>query len=148
MSFPEGNFSTKEWQPLLGQVLPVLFLNLFHLVLQRLASQDPKNSLDPWTLNPSARSQTQGSMGNSSKDVRIPSGERLHSNGKIHPLLMGKSTLSMAIFNCYVSSPKGSFAMFDYHRACLAVPTLALLQLVIKKDTRMQACKKSKQSSG
>ena len=29
-----------------------------------------------------------------------------HSNGK-SPLLMGKSTISMAIFHCYVSSPEG-----------------------------------------
>ena len=33
----------------------------------------------------------------------IPSGEHTKSNGK-SPFLMGKSTISMAIFNCYVSS--------------------------------------------
>ena len=33
-------------------------------------------------------------------------GERLHSNGK-SPFLMGKLTISMAIFHCYVSSPEG-----------------------------------------
>ena len=38
----------------------------------------------------------------------IPSGERLHSNGK-SPFLMGKSTISMAIFKCYLSSPEGMF---------------------------------------
>ena len=37
----------------------------------------------------------------------LPSGERLHSNGK-SPFLMGKSTISMAIFHCYVSSPEGT----------------------------------------
>ena len=36
----------------------------------------------------------------------LPSGKRLRSHGK-SPFLMGKSTISMAIFNCYVSSPEG-----------------------------------------
>ena len=40
---------------------------------------------------------------------RVPSGKRLHSNGKIHHAINGKiSTISMAMFNCYVSSPEGS----------------------------------------
>jgi len=39
---------------------------------------------------------------------RVPSGKRLHSYGKIHPFLMGKSTISMAIFNSYVSLPEGN----------------------------------------
>ena len=30
------------------------------------------------------------------------------ANWKDPPLLMGKSTISMAIFNCYVSSPEGN----------------------------------------
>ena len=38
----------------------------------------------------------------------VPSGKLLHSNGKIPPFLMGKSTISMAMFNCYVSSPEGN----------------------------------------
>ena len=38
----------------------------------------------------------------------VPSGERLHSNGKSQ-FLMGKSTISMAIFNSYVSSPEGTW---------------------------------------
>ena len=38
--------------------------------------------------------------------TQLPSGERSHSNGK-SPCLMGKSTICMAIFNCYVSSPEG-----------------------------------------
>ena len=38
----------------------------------------------------------------------IPSGELSHSNGKSPCYyIMGKSTISMAIFNCYVSSPEG-----------------------------------------
>ena len=36
----------------------------------------------------------------------VPSGELTVCNGK-SPFLMGKSTISMAIFNCYVSSPEG-----------------------------------------
>ena len=37
----------------------------------------------------------------------IPTGELSHSNGK-SPFLMGTSTISMAIFRCYVSSPVGT----------------------------------------
>jgi len=36
----------------------------------------------------------------------IPSGNLTKSYGK-SPFFMGKSTISMAIFNCYVSSPEG-----------------------------------------
>ena len=36
----------------------------------------------------------------------LPSGELTFCNGK-SPFLMGKSTISMAIFHCYVSSPEG-----------------------------------------
>ena len=39
-------------------------------------------------------------------DSGIPSGEHTKSHGK-SPFLMGKSTISMAIFHCYVSSPEG-----------------------------------------
>ena len=35
-------------------------------------------------------------------DFGVPSGKRLHSYGK-SPFFMGKSTMSMAIFNSYVS---------------------------------------------
>ena len=38
----------------------------------------------------------------------LPSGEHTKSNGK-SPFLMGKSTISMAIFNCYVGSPEGTW---------------------------------------
>ena len=38
---------------------------------------------------------------------KLPSGELTFCHGK-SPFLMGKSTISMAIFNCYVSSPEGS----------------------------------------
>ena len=37
----------------------------------------------------------------------LPSGELTFCNGK-SPFLMGTSTISMAIFNCYVSSPEGT----------------------------------------
>ena len=43
----------------------------------------------------------------------IPSGEHTKSYGK-SPFLMGKSTISMAIFNCYVSSPEGSQQDFSW----------------------------------
>jgi len=36
----------------------------------------------------------------------LPSGKRLHNYGK-SPFLMGKSTISMAIFNSYVKLPEG-----------------------------------------
>ena len=39
--------------------------------------------------------------------VILPSGELTFCHGK-SPFLMGKSTISMAIFNCYVSSPEGT----------------------------------------
>ena len=40
------------------------------------------------------------------EDLGIPSGELTVCYGK-SPFLMGKSTISMAIFNSYVSSPEG-----------------------------------------
>ena len=41
----------------------------------------------------------------------LPSGKSLHNYGK-SPVLMGKSTISMEIFNSYVKLPEG---MMDYH---------------------------------
>ena len=38
--------------------------------------------------------------------VQLPSGELTFCHGK-SPCFMGKSTISVAIFNCYVSSPEG-----------------------------------------
>ena len=38
--------------------------------------------------------------------TRLPSGKHTKNYGK-SPFLMGKSTISMAIFHCYVSSPEG-----------------------------------------
>ena len=38
----------------------------------------------------------------------LPSGELTFCHGK-SPFLMGKFTISMAILNCYVSSPKGKW---------------------------------------
>ena len=43
----------------------------------------------------------------------LPSGELTVCHGK-SPCLMGKSTLSMAIFHCYVSSPEGN-GFIDVH---------------------------------
>ena len=37
----------------------------------------------------------------------LPSEERLHNYGKIHHFQWFKSTISMAIFNSYVSLPEG-----------------------------------------
>jgi len=39
--------------------------------------------------------------------VVLPSGKHLHNYGK-SPFLMGKLTISMAIFNSYVSLPEGN----------------------------------------
>ena len=38
---------------------------------------------------------------------KIPSGELTVCYGK-SPFFMGKSTISMAIFHCYISSPEGT----------------------------------------
>jgi len=38
--------------------------------------------------------------------IHLPSGNLLHNYGK-SPFLMGKSTISMAIFNSYVKLPEG-----------------------------------------
>ena len=46
-----------------------------------------------------------------SSNPHLPSGELTCCNGK-SPFLMGKSTISMAIFNCYVSSPEGNDLKF------------------------------------
>ena len=45
-------------------------------------------------------------------------GKRLSiTNWKIHPFLMGKSTISMAIFNSYVSLPEGNwYEMYEDSR--------------------------------
>ena len=44
----------------------------------------------------------------------LPSGELTFCHGK-SPFLMGKSTISMAIFNCYVSSPEGNLGLIIDH---------------------------------
>ena len=44
---------------------------------------------------------------NQSSTQPLPSGELTFCHGK-SPFLMGKSTISMAIFHCYVSSPEGN----------------------------------------
>ena len=43
----------------------------------------------------------------SSQNSSLPSGELTKNYGK-SPCVMGKSTISMAMFNCYVSSPEGT----------------------------------------
>jgi len=43
-------------------------------------------------------------------DFGIPSGKRLHSYGQ-SLFFMGKSTISMAIFNSYVKLPEGNFLL-------------------------------------
>ena len=48
--------------------------------------------------------------GNISQQPNIPSGKRLHNYGK-SPFSMGKSTISMAIFNSYVSLPGRVYPM-------------------------------------
>ena len=47
----------------------------------------------------------------------VPSGEHTKSYGK-SPFLMGKSTISMAIFHCYVSSPEGTCSTLSTIGAC------------------------------
>ena len=42
--------------------------------------------------------------------VHLPSGELTFCHGKSQ-VLMGKSTISMAIFHCYVSSPEGNYGL-------------------------------------
>ena len=37
-------------------------------------------------------------------------GKQPHSYGKIHPFFMGKSTISMVIFNSYVKLPEGKYS--------------------------------------
>ena len=41
---------------------------------------------------------------------RLPSGKRLHNYGK-SPCLMGKSTISMVIFNSYVSHNQAGYVL-------------------------------------
>ena len=45
-------------------------------------------------------------IGDFQPGIELPSGELTFCHGK-SPFLMGKSTISMAIFHCYVSSPEG-----------------------------------------
>jgi hypothetical protein len=44
----------------------------------------------------------------------IPFGKRFHNYGK-SPFLMGKSTISMVIFNSYVKLPEGTHSYFSSH---------------------------------
>ena len=72
----------------------------FILTLLYLAiAPKPKRSRSSQEAQPDARDR--------SLPYRIPSGELTCCYGK-SPFLMGKSTISMAIFHCYVSSPEGT----------------------------------------
>ena len=46
-------------------------------------------------------------------NIHLPSGEHTKSYGKSQ-CLMGKSTISMAIFHCYLSSPEGNHPFTSY----------------------------------
>jgi hypothetical protein len=50
-------------------------------------------------------------------ETSLPSGKRLHNYGKT-PLFMGKSTISMVIFNSYVKLPEG-IPNFDGISMCI-----------------------------
>ena len=63
----------------------------------------------------------------------IPSGELTVCNGK-SPFLMGKSTISMAIFNCYVSSPEG-------------IITIALTSFFLDNDVFLHCLARSRPST-
>ena len=43
----------------------------------------------------------------------VPSGYVKIANWKIHPFFMGKSTISMVIFNSYVKLPEGSLMVLE-----------------------------------
>ena len=58
----------------------------------------------------------------------LPSGELTFCYGK-SPFLMGKSTISMAIFHCYVSSPEGTW--FDVDDVICFVVSLPLNQVCL-----------------
>jgi hypothetical protein len=68
-----------------------------------LAKIEPFGNLDLLQMAPPPN----GGLISSEKNIsKLPSGKRLHNYGK-SPCLMGKSTISMAIFNSYVSLPEG-----------------------------------------
>ena len=48
-------------------------------------------------------------------EMVIPSGKRLHNYGKIHHFLMGKSTISMVIFNSYFDITRGYMKAYVYY---------------------------------
>ena len=63
--------------------------------------------LYPKIISPWSPSQFWYSQDIHPKKPWLPSGELTFCHGK-SPFLMGKFTISMAIFHCYVSSPEGS----------------------------------------
>ena len=55
-----------------------------------------------------------------------------HSYGK-SPFLMGKSTISMAIFNSYVSLPEGSSVSLGFLRKTQVLPSIDIFNFFISK---------------
>ena len=58
----------------------------------------------------------------------IPSGKHTKNYGK-SPFLMGKSTISMAMFNSYVSLPEGNWCIIflapTYYPGCTSEPIIS-----------------------
>jgi len=53
----------------------------------------------------------------------IPSGKHTKNYGK-SPFSMGKSTISMAVFNSYVSLPEGIWVIYGYGSIPMKIPFL------------------------
>ena len=74
----------------------------------------------------------------------LPSGKRLHNYGQIHHCLMGKSTISMAIFNSYVSLPEGKivtngdFYGNQYRNIVMNMVTIFEHMVITINDTNIQ----------
>ena len=99
---------------------------------QSTTSQTPsRNTSSCW---PTARAPRRAHAWRKSCDLcwdnysQIHAGELTFCHGK-SPFLMGKSTISMAIFNCYVSSPEGTWK----NKKSSKPPTRYLSFLDIKK---------------
>ena len=54
-------------------------------------------------------------------NIMVPSGKRLHNYGK-SPVSMGKSTISMVIFNSYVKLPEGNIRYYCGCFMALSLP--------------------------
>jgi hypothetical protein len=53
--------------------------------------------------------------------IILPSGKHTKNYGKSH-CFMGKSTISMAIFNSYVKLPEGNISHIKHHEATKETP--------------------------